>query len=800
MRPSLRRLRRAPWMSVLSVLCLALGSALATAASVAVASVRIATSPSADLVLIRGVLPHQRLNPAFSGTWNRTPISWQAWDRLTGHPRLIDTGAWMIREEFILGEGLAEPVKVLRGSSSLFVVLNVQPLLGRLPAPAEDTSPSPALILSHRLWSARFGADASVLGRVVSVVATPGSPAVVRQVVGVLPPAFEIEGTAPDIVLPLGDMHWNGRFENNRFLKVVARLAPGSTLDGLLSEVRPLVQGETPAALLDASVVPYGADLESATGMTHRALVAVAGSLSGLICLAVLLLAWRFENGERSVEWHLRLSLGARPSSVIGQVIEERGLVVLISGMVAVPLSLVAGRWLLQHSTLWALAPGFLDVVWPTAVAVCLGGGLLVLALSTPRRFGALSHALQQGAATNTGRTARRRQWAVAVLLATALLVFAVAGALLRTAAALTSAPLGFDPRGLVVLTTRESIGTRSADRGGAGRPPGELVARMSGGWIETQAMLERVRTLPFVKAVAASSHAPFSGSLSSVRVGRVGAAEEQGFSQRYFVTPDFAAAVGLRLVRGRFLRHEDRLGDPAAVVSRTLSERISDRGVAADHLQVGDAVYRIVGVVEDIKQVRPDDVGAAVVYVLDRTRESARQIFVRLDGNPAAWLAVLRNALQQHATGFDVVSAQAMSDLVDRSFASERTLGVLSVAASGWSAMCLVLGLVTVVLHVVVRRRKEMAVRLALGASRANLVVLVISELSRPILLGTLVGIAGWWGSWVALEQIVSGATGVRILELLAAIGAVVSLVLATAITIVYKQLSLSRIDLAAS
>lgn len=651
-------------------------------------------------------------------------------------------------EPTLTGDGEPTRLEGQSVSASYFDVLGVAPVLGPgLDASQDRPDGDRQVLISDALWRARFDADPELLGRAVRL---DGEPAVV---VGVMPGDFENVTAATasvwtllqyDPMLPGFDTR-----EWGRHLEMIGRLLPGVELD------------EAGSALQDIARRPIGEvvrpDWASMSGgfalrpLKEAVVEDVEPTLLVLLGAVLLLLGVTCANltvvslargSRRKGEFSLRLALGAGRARLARYLVTEGLVLAALGGALGV---MVAGIGL---EALVRVAPPTL----PRLGDVTLDGPAVLLALALTTLIGlmfGLAPGLHRGGVTvsalkDLGRrtarrthTARRALIVSEVALATVLLIGA--GLLLRSAQRLFSQPLGFDPSGVVVMQVH-ATGLESGD-GVTHRFFDEA--------------LDAVEDVPGVASAALASQLPLSGGTDMY--GAVPDAPDVvegtlGPAQRYAVTPGYFDVLGVPVLRGRFLEVGDVAGAPrVAVVSRSLARRLfPDADALGRRVRVGPEElepFTVVGVVEDVKHASLAGGPAEAVYVPTgqwHWADRVRWVVARGQGDATSLVPAIRRAIWSADGNQPVVRAQSMDAVVTRSEARRRfVLIVLSVFALSALAVSGV-GLFGVLSGLVEERTREMGVRAALGASRENLVALVVRQGLGLVGLGTVIGAAG--------------------------------------------------------
>jgi predicted permease len=648
----------------------------------------------------------------------------------------------------------AERVDAARVSASYFDVLGLAPIVGRAFTEREDR-PGPArrvVVLGHALWSRRFGADRAVVGRPISI------GGVSHTVVGVLPPVSGdlVAGLFGKVELfyPLGyDPDASFACRTCRHLEVVGRLAPGVTpgratreltgiLRGLAAEHpadydRPAAEAVSLAALFLGPSRPALTALACAVGLL---LLAACANVSNLLLLRA---------GERVHEVAVRTALGVTRRRLARQLVTESLLLALAGG--------VAGL-VPAHATLRLVsALGSEQVPRLAAASVDLraaAAGLALVVLSAVV-FGLLplGHVSRRAAAEALHGAGRRTDAAGAWHLRAALVAGNVAaaavllvgsGLLVKSLTRLLAVEPGFDPACSL---------TASIDLSGSRFRQEEEARNIAAAAGFYQSVLERARALPGVEAAGAVTTLPLGGGVDGYGLhvaGRFLANPEAAPSaDRFVVTPGFFEALRVRTLRGRLLDARDGQGAPlAAVVNRRLAREIfPGEDALGRQICLGPPTAprrTIVGVVDDVRHHGLDEAPGYQVYVPQAQwawAETSMTVVLRTRGEPLALAAPLRRIVRDLDAAQPVTSVRSYEDVVAATTGTRRfTTALLGVFAGAALAMAVV-GLYGALGVVVAQRRREIGVRLALGAKAESIRRMVVAQGMKPVLLGLGLG-----------------------------------------------------------
>jgi putative ABC transport system permease protein len=761
-RDALKRWRRRPGLAAIATLVLALGIGATTAMFSLVHAALLAPEPwpAADrLVAIHAVLPAQRANPAYAARWNRMPISWSAWRDLQQSPAFDDVGVW-VPDQRIVGDDRTELVPTSFASSTLLPLLGVQPAAGRLFTADEDAADSGAVIISHALWTRLLGARADAIGQPLTVTPPGGSGAIKdarRTIVGILPEPFQFPGTTPDVLLPIGYHAYNGSFDTNRFLRAIGRLTAATTVNAALGAAEPLVRREEPPDQRTARVVTLKEDRIGFDDRPLWLMLAGAGLLLLVACsnVAGLLLS---DARTRRHETAVRLALGGTRLAILRQLLAEHGLLAALAGAGGVLLA----TWVVP--ALIAIAPpGLIGsqtvgvdrtiALWSIAAAVVttlLAGMLPSFALSSTPPADALKSGTRE--ATPGGRW--RHRAVVAAQFALALVLLVGAGLFGETLLRLGRQPLGFSPDGVAVAAVAPARPQQRTTLTAAEKETFTRLRRSDTGalslwlsqrdWVPLQAMLDRVARLPGVRAVAAAGAAPFvdatTGSMA-LRTEDQQAADAQPVLV-YAVTEGFFDALGMP-VRGRTFTAEDRLRpDMPLVISAGLERRLFGGDGVGRRLQSAKSTHDVIGVVADVKHRALAEQDQPAAYTLARSLRQASQILVRASGEAPPSLPLLRQTIESGDSPVFASSTTTLDTLIAGSIVVERGRAMLSGLYGVAALLLAAIGLYGLATRLVAERRREIGIRIALGAGRRDVRRLVMADAWTIVGVGLVIGV----------------------------------------------------------
>ena len=635
-------------------------------------------------------------------------------------------------------------------SGAYYTILGVEPAAGRLLTPADDdlAPASPAAVISDSYWQRRFGRSPSAIGTAVMIRDR------VFTIVGVTPPSFQSArvGYAPDIALPLlAMMTENQRTEvTNNWLSVLARLKSGTAVEQADAEVQVLWKAflESQAAQARekdragilrqrAAAFPSAGGFNSFRYDFSQQLLILMGIVGLVLMLACvnlsgLLLA---RAAARRREISIRLAIGAGRGRLVRQLLTESLVLAAIGG----GLGLVFADWFAARLvTLFASGRGFTLSVAPdwrvltfTAAAVLMACVLTGLAPALQAVRVELNPALKEARAQGhrwLGRSLVIAQLAISMILIVGATLF------LRTLFNLYSVERGFETDGVLVLNVR---GTRAY--------PAET------GHAVQEAILNRLRSLPGVQSASATQVLPLGGGLwtRNVRVEgyafRPDESDSVGFN---VIAPAYFATLGTPLTSGREFDERDSATSPkVAIVNESFARYFfGEKPALGRRVTSLDVTYEIVGVVRDAKYQNLRTPIIKTMYIPWMQREGDQPVrysyLARASmGDPMALAPTIERLVRQVDPALRVRTTLTYSTLVDRSIVPERILAMLGGFFGGLGLIIAAIGLFGVLAFQVARRTNELAVRMALGASRQAVLGLVLRDVVVIVLAGVSIG-----------------------------------------------------------
>jgi putative ABC transport system permease protein len=777
-RHALRLMRRDPAFTFTALATLALGIGLNTAIFSVAYGVLWRPLPYPN--------PDRLITVSYAQQTERGVRTFATWSTVTYEalrPRVIaldDLAAYTSTDVLLTGRGEPLQLPALDVSPNFFVTLGVTPARGRafltgVAAPEDDRS----AIVSDRLWRTSLKTDPAVVGQSISIDGLP------RTIVGVLPPDFSFRPMVPRLgALPAADVflanRWPSDTGGGAFLWLLGRMKPGVTRERAEAELTPLMNDPSIAAagaLAPEGVLAANARTtvrvvglrEQGTESVRVLLLILLGAVSLLLLIACVNVAnlqtarLTARRGELSV----RMALGAGRRRIVRQLLTEAVVLSLLGASLGAILARIAIAVTLPFVPPFALPRVGGIMIDARVMVFCLGvalvATLLIGLLPALRVSGAafgegLALHAGDGRTTGDGQGERLRTLLVAAQIAMTLVLLIGAGLLMHSFIRLTAVSPGFESSGGdgVVQTARVTLPEHLYDG------PKRIHAFARG-------VLDRIRSLPGVNSASLINSVPFG--MMFIR----GGFEIEGQPKPTLdvgipkIDADYFKTMGIPLLAGREFTASDTAAAPKVAI---VSERVvreyfpgGSREALGRRVRVlGNSDWlSVVGVVADIRQRGLDQAVQPMIYApfqQDRSGLVRFVGFVARTATPAGVAEGIRAEIRRAAPGLPIASTVTMDEAVAASVAQPRFRTVLVLLFAVTATLIATCGIYGVMAYAVTQRRREIGVRMALGATRRDVLRLVLMRALRIVVAGLIVGLAGAVGVTRVLQRFLFGVT----------------------------------------
>ena len=771
-------LRKQPGFSAIAILTLALGIGANTSIFSVVNAVLLRPLPYPQpdrLVLIR-----ERTNIFDSGSVSLPNyLDWRASQRGFTDLALFRRGDANLSGA--TSDVEAERVSSARVSYNFLSVLGVPPELGRDFRESDDVPHCKKVaLISDGLWKRRFGGSRGVIGQSIML------DGVEREIIGVLPANVQLPRKV-QVFITLEDLRADKDYldrGNHPGFSALGRLKPNVTLEQGKADLNNIAaelerrypdsnagRRVTTLILLESAVKDYK------HGVTL--LLAAVGCVLLIACANVANLQLARALG-RERELAVRAALGASRGQLAKQVFIESAILAVLGAVAGVLLAL----WGLD--AIKAIAPGSSASFAPSdaarfqeanldfkvlafTAALAIGTGLLVGVWPALRvsRTASLTLSLHEGSrGTSDGAQRQRvRSGLVVAQVALALLLLAGAGLTLKSFRNAQNTPLGFNPENILVADVLLPKARYDTD---------EKVTRFN------DQLVERIRALPGVEAAALGLNIPFDDNEWDSSFHLTGTPPyppgERPAAEINVVTPDYFRLMGMPLLHGRAFTADDRAGRPRSVIiDETLAQKYFP-GKDPIGQQIDDnrsdeknpPPLTIVGVVPRTRNEAPGEDNVEqyhwpqMTFAVDQVPNRGNMLLVRVkSGNPLALVPAIKRELQALDPDQAFAHISTMESNIANSLGSRRMMMSLLAAFAGIALLLASVGLYGVMALTVTQRTRELGIRLALGAQRADVFRLVLSQGMLLVLAGLIIGLLGVVGAGRGLQSVLYGVGG---------------------------------------
>ena len=782
LRFALRQLRKAPafTLTALATVAICLGANLAIFAVIDSVLLRPLPFPQSDrLVTIYNTYPK-------AGVENDGSSLTNYYERRGHIPAFSNLSIFRYGNEVVGEPGSTQQEELMRVSPDFFQTLGVGPIMGRTFTESETITPVEdrgVVILSDAYWRQHFNSDPNILGQILRVNGVP------RKIIGVLPPSFRFLSSEARLFLPLtselDQRTPQQRHSGGGGTHMIARLKPGATIAEAQSQIdahNTAVEKDDPQAkaMAEAGFRSPVASLHAEHVRSIRpTLLLMQGGvffllLIGAVNLVNLLL---IRASGRAKEMAIRQSMGASRRHVVQQVMVETVIITLAGGL----FGLVVGAWgvrLLEVLGADRLPLGAQIAFDGSLAAIGLAGAILLgVVIGLPIAWfnlrSHLANALQSESRTGTiSRAAQRlRHGFIVAQIALAFVLLAGAALLGLSLKKVMAVSPGF--RADHVLTGQFTLPF--------GKYPDESPERVA----LLDRLLEAIGQQPGVAAAGTITNVPLSGDDGKSAVTPKGYVPRPGESVHghysYGVTGDYFTALGIPLREGRFLTSTDCYrAKRVCVVDEDFARRYWPKGEGGGALgqrvfQGNDSddakLFTIVGVVGAVKQAEvTEPQGQGAVYLPFPYQEENGNIFVvtRTSQRPEAFAGTLRRLVRATDPELALGDVRSMEMRIDNNLTTRRSSALLAGIFAGVALLLAALGTYGVLSYAVAQRRREIGIRMALGAQTRQIGTQFLSLGLRLLAAGTILGLIGAWLAGRAMQSVLFDVPALPIATLL--------------------------------
>ena len=752
LRHGIRLLRRSPGFATIAIVTIALGIGATSAIFSVINTVALKPLPypAADRLLY---ITSQFPTLGFDKFWVSPPEYLELRERSKSYS---DIAAYLENPVNVSEGSHPERVNAVFVTANMFDVLGVRPRLGTPFTPEQDRpNAEPVVVLSDAIWRRTFGSDASIVGKQVEIQGRK------RMVVGVAPPGLDLHDIHPQVWLPLGLDPTNRRARGSHYLYLVGRLKPDVAPGKAEAELRTLVHQWS--TLNPGTHVPNDsthrlqlAPLQvEVVGNVTRALWILQGAVILVLLIACAnvanLLLVRAEG--RHKEFAIRSALGAGRGRILRQFTAE-GMVLTTVGAI---LGLAIAHWGLK--ALLAANPASIPrsaeiAIDPRVVLFTLGVAVVTatifgLAPLLHLGEGVVAAAIKEGGTRTTHSAARHRvrRGLVGGEIALAVMLVVGAGLLIRSFRNLTTVDAGFDGRNLVTF----GINLPGATYTNAQRRA-QFIADLT----------SKLQAIPGVQATAAMTGLPPNRQvnandtdLENVAMGPALPAHNIDYYQSS--TVGYFEAMKIPILKGRGFTPGDVGGPGVAVINESMAKRFypnSDpigRRVRPSGPSDTLPWFTIVGVAKDVKQGGLDQKAGTEVYFnteqgprINGYAANSYNLVVRTTRPIEALAPAIGNAVRSMDAGLPIIQLRSMDGVFADSVSRQRFLSQLLSIFAGVALLLAAIGTYGVLSYLVTERRREIGIRVALGASSSGIVRLVLRQGLGLTFGGILLGVLG--------------------------------------------------------
>jgi predicted permease len=660
-------------------------------------------------------------------------------------------------------------------SANYFEILGLRPVSGRFFQPDEDTKPggNNVAVVSYSLWANKFGSDPNVVGRILTLNATP------YTVIGVAPHGFKgafTFGNAEQIWIPVSMYpqllagFFKDNFNDRRFLAttMIGRLRDGISLSGAEASLKTVASHLESAfpkdnASRSVALTPLA---DAAVGVNNRSQIVLAGGLMmGIVGLVLLIACVNLANlllaqaARREKEIGLRAALGASQGRVVRQLLTESLVLAILSGVVGLAIA-YGGR-----AALWSFRPPFIldgdvdlgfdsHVLFFTLSMALLTAVFIGVAPAIKAAKPNLIEVLKVGGRGGTVGWTRNpfRSLLVVTEIALALVALVGAGLFIRSMQNAQHIDPGFESKNLFVFAF--DLGALHYDEG-----RGQQYFR---------AAIDRAKTSPGVESATIASNFPLGGGLART-VFPEGQDEASGYrgtlTQLDDITPNFFSTLHIPLVRGREFTDADRKDTTqVAIIDEAMAKQFwpNENAVGRRFHFFGETGLReVVGVVRNtVVNAIGEDPQPLAYLPLTQDYAPAATMQVRTSGRPEAVSATVRSQVQSLDTNLALTNMNTIGELIDQGLWAPRMGAGLLTVFGGLALLLAVVGVYGVLSYSVNQQTREIGIRMAMGAQTGRILGLVVGQGMRLAVAGLTLGLLVAFAAMRILSSLLFGVS----------------------------------------
>jgi predicted permease len=660
-------------------------------------------------------------------------------------------------------------------SANYFEILGLRPVSGRFFQPDEDTKPggNNVAVVSYSLWANKFGSDPNVVGRILTLNATP------YTVIGVAPHGFKgafTFGNAEQIWIPVSMYpqllagFFKDNFNDRRFLAttMIGRLRDGISLSGAEASLKTVASHLESAfpkdnASRSVALTPLA---DAAVGVNNRSQIVLAGGLMmGIVGLVLLIACVNLANlllaqaARREKEIGLRAALGASQGRVVRQLLTESLVLAILSGVVGLAIA-YGGR-----AALWSFRPPFIldgdvdlgfdsHVLFFTLSMALLTAVFIGVAPAIKAAKPNLIEVLKVGGRGGTVGWTRNpfRSLLVVTEIALALVALVGAGLFIRSMQNAQHIDPGFESKNLFVFAF--DLGALHYDEG-----RGQQYFR---------AAIDRAKTSPGVESATIASNFPLGGGLART-VFPEGQDEASGYrgtlTQLDDITPNFFSTLHIPLVRGREFTDADRKDTTqVAIIDEAMAKQFwpNENAVGKRFHFFGETGLReVVGVARNTVVNAIGEEPQPLAYLpLTQDYAPAVTMQVRTSGRPEAVSATVRSQVQSLDTNLALTNMNTIGELIDQGLWAPRMGAGLLTVFGGLALLLAVVGVYGVLSYSVNQQTREIGIRMAMGAQTGRILGLVVGQGMRLAVAGLTLGLLVAFAAMRILSSLLFGVS----------------------------------------